>query len=441
MSEASQTLQSYRELAERLTESTGRLDSVLERADDLLGSDQIEQVVTEANQAMRAIRETAENLNARVGPITAGLERFSGQGLREAEALIRDSRRSINRIEQAISAFERNPQRILTGGEGGFASMTGGSGVDIPGPPPSMKTSRSRVSNRIGAGSRSEIPVSSIGRRVRPACPAGLCRAPRAGPCRARHLRSEPPPWRRRARAFAHAIADRRAIGLALARCREHRRADRARLDRISERRAVGRPAARAIVQARLADAFQATGRLGGVGRPGEGLAIDYQVVSDIRAFEVRVFGQRRATVEMSVRILNDRNGVVRATRVFQAEVPLTGHGNDAYVAPSTGRISSWQPNWCRGCWRPSDEAFDSMISVEMRKAAPVRANAPPSEIVLDDLLVVKAEQGIFPLPAGEAAIERIVELDRRPLVARIHPHASSESLIHEYPRSDAAAF
>jgi cholesterol transport system auxiliary component len=87
------------------------------------------------------------------------------------------------------------------------------------------------------------------------------------------------------------------------------------------------------MVQARLADAFQATGRLGGVGRPGEGLAIDYQVVSDIRAFEVRVFGQRRATVEMSVRILNDRNGVVRAARVFQAEVPLTGSGNDAYVA------------------------------------------------------------------------------------------------------------
>lgn len=87
------------------------------------------------------------------------------------------------------------------------------------------------------------------------------------------------------------------------------------------------------MVQARLADAFQATGRLGGVGRPGEGLAIDYQVVSDIRAFEVQVFGERRATVEMSVRVLNDRNGVVRATRVFRAEVPLSGSGNDAYVA------------------------------------------------------------------------------------------------------------
>jgi cholesterol transport system auxiliary component len=87
------------------------------------------------------------------------------------------------------------------------------------------------------------------------------------------------------------------------------------------------------MVQARLADAFQATSRLGGVGRPGEGLAIDYQLVSDIRAFEVRVYGQTRASIEMSVRILNDRNGVVRAARVFNVEVPVSGSGNDAYAA------------------------------------------------------------------------------------------------------------
>jgi phospholipid/cholesterol/gamma-HCH transport system substrate-binding protein len=125
MSEASQTLASYRALAERLTDSTGRLDSVLSRADDLLGSDEVGAVIAEANQAMRSIREAAENLNARVGPITAGLERFSGQGLREVEALVRDSRRSINRIEQAVSAFERNPQRILTGGDGAVRQYDG----------------------------------------------------------------------------------------------------------------------------------------------------------------------------------------------------------------------------------------------------------------------------------------------------------------------------
>ncbi len=47
-----------------------------------------------------------------------GLGRFSGQGLRDVEALVQDSRRSVNRIEQAITDLERNPQRIITGGDG-----------------------------------------------------------------------------------------------------------------------------------------------------------------------------------------------------------------------------------------------------------------------------------------------------------------------------------
>ena len=88
------------------------------------------------------------------------------------------------------------------------------------------------------------------------------------------------------------------------------------------------------VVQARLVEALQATGRLGGVGKPGEGLAIDYQVVTEIRAFEVRLDGAPRAEVALYVKLLNDRNGVVRAARGFSAFAPLgPGAGNDAYVA------------------------------------------------------------------------------------------------------------
>jgi cholesterol transport system auxiliary component len=88
------------------------------------------------------------------------------------------------------------------------------------------------------------------------------------------------------------------------------------------------------IVQARLAEAFQRTGRFAGVGRPGEGLAIDYQVITEVRAFEVRAEKGEQAHVELYVRILNDRNGEVRASRSFQASAPVTGGGgNSAYVA------------------------------------------------------------------------------------------------------------
>ena len=87
------------------------------------------------------------------------------------------------------------------------------------------------------------------------------------------------------------------------------------------------------VVQARLAEAFQKSGKFGGVGRPGEGLAIDYQISIDIRAFEIRAAGGQAAHVEFFVRILNDRNGVVRASRGFEAVSPVVGTGNDAFVA------------------------------------------------------------------------------------------------------------
>lgn len=103
------------------------------------------------------------------------------------------------------------------------------------------------------------------------------------------------------------------------------------------------------IVQARLVEAFQLSGRVGGVGRPGEGLAIDYQIIADIRAFEVRLEGDDRAVVELFVRVLNDRNGVVAGSRLFSQTAPVNGTGNRAFVSAldrafvgAAGEIVSW---------------------------------------------------------------------------------------------------
>ena len=87
------------------------------------------------------------------------------------------------------------------------------------------------------------------------------------------------------------------------------------------------------VVQARLAQAFQESGRLGGVGKPGEGLAIDYQIITEIRSFEIRLDGGDRAEVELFVKVLNDRNGTVRAASSFQATAPVSGTGNAAFTA------------------------------------------------------------------------------------------------------------
>jgi cholesterol transport system auxiliary component len=83
------------------------------------------------------------------------------------------------------------------------------------------------------------------------------------------------------------------------------------------------------IVQARLVEAFERSKRFGGVGRPGEGLAIDYQIITEIRAFGV---DNGVATVEIGAKLLNDRNGVVRSAKTFSAKA-AAGSGPDAIVA------------------------------------------------------------------------------------------------------------
>lgn len=86
------------------------------------------------------------------------------------------------------------------------------------------------------------------------------------------------------------------------------------------------------MVQAKLVQAFENSGRVGGVGRPGEGLAIDYQISTSIRSFEIRVNGGETAVVEISAKVINDRNGSVKASEVFSSSVPVRGSGNPAYV-------------------------------------------------------------------------------------------------------------
>ncbi|KQS98153.1 MULTISPECIES: ABC-type transport auxiliary lipoprotein family protein [unclassified Rhizobium] len=86
------------------------------------------------------------------------------------------------------------------------------------------------------------------------------------------------------------------------------------------------------MVQSKLVQAFENTGKIGGVGKPGEGLAIDFQVITDIRSFEISTEGADTAIVEIFAKIVNDRNGTVRAQKAFRATVPVSGSGNPAFV-------------------------------------------------------------------------------------------------------------
>jgi phospholipid/cholesterol/gamma-HCH transport system substrate-binding protein len=113
-----QTIHDAQQLAARLNNASVRVDGILLKVDKLLGSDQADGLVADARATLKSFKQVADTLNSKLGVITDNLARFSGQGLQNVEALVKDSRRSIDRIEQAVSDFQRNPQRILSGGAG-----------------------------------------------------------------------------------------------------------------------------------------------------------------------------------------------------------------------------------------------------------------------------------------------------------------------------------
>jgi len=93
------------------------------------------------------------------------------------------------------------------------------------------------------------------------------------------------------------------------------------------------------LVQLKLAQAFQNSGKVGGAGLPGDGLAIDEQVQTTINTFEISA-SEGMAVVDITARLLNDRNGQVRASKNFRAAVPVSGSGNKAYVAAMNSAFS-----------------------------------------------------------------------------------------------------
>lgn len=83
------------------------------------------------------------------------------------------------------------------------------------------------------------------------------------------------------------------------------------------------------LLQARLMETLQNSGRVRAAALPGQGLIIDYQLVVDVRAFELRDEG---AMAELAVKLMDDSNGRVVRSRVFREVVPVASTTNSAIV-------------------------------------------------------------------------------------------------------------
>ena len=125
--EVDQIIVSARDLTSKLNQTVVRVDGVLEKISAFLGSTEGQGpgLVAEAKSTLAAFRKVADTLNAQLGNITDGVAKFSGRGLNNIDALVQDTRRSVSRIEQSITEIEKNPNRLIFGGQGSVPRSDG----------------------------------------------------------------------------------------------------------------------------------------------------------------------------------------------------------------------------------------------------------------------------------------------------------------------------
>ncbi|NRP74131.1 Chromosome partition protein Smc [Ensifer psoraleae] len=112
-----QTITDFTEMSNKLNAASNRVDGILVKIDGFLGDADAPSLSAQARSTLEAFRKMADSLNAQIGPITENLRRFSNSGLRDVEALVTDTRRTVQSLENTISTFDKNPQRLLFGGE------------------------------------------------------------------------------------------------------------------------------------------------------------------------------------------------------------------------------------------------------------------------------------------------------------------------------------
>ncbi|HEX8375460.1 MAG TPA: ABC-type transport auxiliary lipoprotein family protein, partial [Geminicoccaceae bacterium] len=76
------------------------------------------------------------------------------------------------------------------------------------------------------------------------------------------------------------------------------------------------------LIQTRIIQSLENSGRLRSVSRPGDKIVSDYQLISEIRAFDIAA-GSGEAVVDLSAKLITEGTGKVVAAKIFQARVPV----------------------------------------------------------------------------------------------------------------------
>ncbi|MDB5571632.1 MAG: hypothetical protein JWN93_2815 [Hyphomicrobiales bacterium] len=86
------------------------------------------------------------------------------------------------------------------------------------------------------------------------------------------------------------------------------------------------------LVQSRLIQTFENGKSLRAVGRPGDKIVADYSLVSELRKFEIDA-ASGEAVVEISAKLVGERNGRIAAARIFASRTPGSASDGPAATA------------------------------------------------------------------------------------------------------------
>ncbi|MDB5644389.1 ABC-type transport auxiliary lipoprotein family protein [Methylobacterium sp.] len=102
------------------------------------------------------------------------------------------------------------------------------------------------------------------------------------------------------------------------------------------------------LIQTRLIQSLENSGRLKSVSRPGDKIVSEFQLISEIRAFDIAA-GTGEAVVDISAKIIAEGTGKVVAARIFTARVPVpkvdagtAAVGLDAALARVLAEMVAW---------------------------------------------------------------------------------------------------
>lgn len=115
--EIDQAVSNFADMSRRLSDASGRVDGILARVDTMLGTEDSDSLFAQARVTLASFKAVADNLNTRIGPIADNLSKFSTTGLRDMQTLINSTRQTVENLNSTISNFDRNPQRLLFGGD------------------------------------------------------------------------------------------------------------------------------------------------------------------------------------------------------------------------------------------------------------------------------------------------------------------------------------